>query len=166
MTDARAARKAELAAEVERLESKISTRQERNRRDRTAADRLKADMRRLELAPEPPAEVDVVRFVKKFGGGRAYHFAAIAYRLHGEKCPHRRWSVTGKAGLTGVTWDRVAALIAEDEAAPVKVQWLQNSIVQPFAELGFTMSGRARAEEAAVAFAAKHDGQPYVYGPL
>lgn len=165
MTDSRTARKAELTAEVAQLQDKI---RKHSTKANDAAARIaeaRKELKRLELAPEPPTTAEVVRFVKKFGAAREYHYAAISHRLHGSpSCTHRRWSVTGKAALTSVPWARVAEFIAEKETAAVKVQWLQNSMVQPFAELGFNVEARrVRADEAA-AFAVRESGKPYVFG--
>ncbi|QUD15878.1 hypothetical protein [Nocardia phage KYD2] len=164
MTNSRATRAAELDTEISRTEANVDKHTRKGQAARARLVELKRERHALNLPAEPAASVEVIRFTKKYGGNRAYHFAAIAYRLHGPNCNHKRWSVTGKKDLTGIGWGTLAEFIAADETTVPKVQWLQNSIAQPFAELGFNVEAR-RAEEAA-AFAVQQSGKPYVYGGL
>ena len=157
--------KAELEADLANYRASIDKHQ---RKMRAAAQHIKdteAALKVLELAPEPPSGMEVVRFTKKFGARREFHYAAISYGLHSPTCPHRRWSVTGKANMTGVPWSTVAEFIGEKETTRPKVTWLQSSMAQPFAELGFNIQARQRVNEAA-AFAVRESGKPYVYGGM
>ena len=92
-------------------------------------DALAETVRADSLPPEPRPLVGdrhtVVVFVKTFGGGSAYTYAAI--RPSGRST----WSVTGKEGLTSVPWKRVAEFIVSDErhAAQRAVDSIQISTV-------------------------------------
>lgn len=147
MTDSRTARLAELDTEISRTEANVGKHTRKGQAARARLVELKRERHALNLPAEPPVEVDVVRFTKTFSGGRSFEYAAIAYHLHGPKCPHKRWSLTGKKDLTSIGWGTLAEFIASEEQEVPKVTWLAPSLTQGLVE-----------------FAAAQSGKPYRYG--
>lgn len=143
MTDSRNARLAELDTEIARTEANVGKHTRKGQAARARLIELKRERHALKLPAEPPVNIDTVRFTKKFSGGRSFEYAAIAYHLHGPECPHKRWSVTGKADMTSVGWGSLAEFIAKDETDMPKVVWLAPSITQGLVEFAAAQSGKS-----------------------
>lgn len=68
-----------------------------------------ADAKAAEFPVEPTNAGTVIVFKKWFSDIRQYDFAAI-------KSNTGRWSVTGRGGLTEITWRQVMDYVVKDEA--------------------------------------------------
>ena len=115
----------------ERMEAvRASAAKHRNKAEKAdnLAAELEKELRRLNLPAEPPADISVIYFVKTYGkGGASFHYAAVSWTGRVPSNPsqtYRRWAVTGKSGLTGVPWERLAEFITQDEPTPPKVLWM------------------------------------------
>lgn len=86
---------------------------------RQELERLEAELRQAHRPTEPHSvvrETVVITFSKWFGGDREYQYAAIRPSFV------NLWSVTGKGGLTSVSWSRLLDFVEEKETDSAAIE--------------------------------------------